>query len=175
MPKHHFDLVSHWRIAAPVERVWAALTDTPTWPRWWPQVRSVQTLRAGDAQGLGRRHRIEWTTLLPYGIVIEVEAVESLRHQRLRGRSSGHLKGEGIWLLHEAGRHTDVTYLWRVELAKPWMRWLAPLLAPLFRWNHDGVMRAGGAGLARHLGATAGAQRPAAGQRHEAQGRSSNR
>jgi hypothetical protein len=25
------------------------------------------------------------------------------------------------------------------------------LLAPLFRWNHDAVMRAGEAGLARHL------------------------
>jgi hypothetical protein len=31
------------------------------------------------------------------------------------------------------------------------MRALAPLLAPVFRWNHAGVMRAGEAGLARHL------------------------
>jgi hypothetical protein len=31
------------------------------------------------------------------------------------------------------------------------MRWLAPLLAPVFRWNHDGVMRAGEAGLRRLL------------------------
>lgn len=46
-----------------------------------------------------------------------------------------------------------MTCLWRVELARPWMRWLAPLLAPLFRWNHDGLMRAGREGLARHLGA----------------------
>jgi len=153
MSAHHFDLVSHWRIAAPVEAVWAALADAETWPRWWPYVRSVRTLRAGGADGLGSVRRIEWATRLPYELVIEVEAVESLRPQRLRGRSRGQLDGEGIWLLRAEGRYTDVTYVWRVQLAKRWMRWLAPLLAPLFRWNHAGVMRAGGQGLARHLGA----------------------
>jgi len=151
MTSRHFDLVSHWRIEAPVERVWAALTDIERWPRWWPYVRAVQTLRPGDASGLGSLRRIRWATRLPYDIEIEVEAVESLRHERLRGRSSGQLRGEGLWLLRAEGGHTDVTYVWRVELARPWMRWLAPLLAPLFRWNHDGVMRAGAAGLARHL------------------------
>jgi uncharacterized protein YndB with AHSA1/START domain len=151
MPKHHFDLVSHWRIAAPADRVWAALTAVPAWPDWWPGVRSVQTLRAGDAQGLGSVQRIRWATRLPYDLVIEIEAIECLPPERLRGRSSGQLQGEGIWLLSEAEQGTDVTYVWRVQLTRPWMRWLAPLLAPLFRWNHESVMRAGGAGLARHL------------------------
>ena len=151
----HFDLISHWRIAAPVERVWAALTDPETWPLWWPYVRSVRTVHAGDEAGLGRVRRIEWDTRLPYRIVIEVEAIESLRPERLRARSHGAIRGEGIWLLRSEGRFTDVTYVWRVEVTAGWMRWLAPVLAPLFRWNHAGVMRAGGEGLARHLGASA--------------------
>ena len=153
MPAQHFDLVSHWHIAAPVERVWAALADPESWPVWWPYVRSVRTLRQGDADGLGSVRRIEWATRLLYKIVIEVEAVESLRLERLRGRSSGHLRSQGIWLLRSEHGCTAVTYLWRVELGKGWMRWLAPVLAPLFRWNHDAVMRAGGIGLAHHLGA----------------------
>ena len=148
----HFDLVSHWRIAAPVERVWAALVAPERWPQWWPYVRAVQTLRAGDVNGLGSVRRIAWATRLPYELVIELEAVESVRHERLRGRSRGQLRGEGIWLLQPGDGCTDVTYVWRVELARPWMRVLAPLLAPVFRWNHRGVMRAGGEGLARHLG-----------------------
>jgi uncharacterized protein YndB with AHSA1/START domain len=149
-----FDLVSHWRIAAPVDRVWQALSQPEQWPRWWPYVRAVHTLRRGDASGVGSVRRIEWATRLPYRITIEVEAVEATRHQRLRGRSRGELDGEGLWLLCGQGAHTEVTYLWRVELRKPWMRRLAPLLAPLFRWNHDGLMRAGEAGLARWLGDT---------------------
>jgi hypothetical protein len=151
MAATHFDLVTHWRIAAPVERVWSALTDPLAWPRWWPYVRRVQTLRDGDADGIGAVRRIEWATRLPYEIVIEVEAVESVRHRRLRGRSRGQLDGEGIWLLRAGEGITEVTYVWRVQVAKPWMRCLAPLLAPVFRWNHNGVMAAGEKGLRRYL------------------------
>jgi Polyketide cyclase / dehydrase and lipid transport len=151
LSRRHFDLVSHWRLRASPQQVWAALTDTGHWPLWWPHVRRVQTLVAGGADGVGCVRRIDWSTRLPYRITIDVEAIESLPPERLRGRSSGALSGEGIWLLRADGAHTDVTYLWRVELQQGWMRALAPLLAPLFRWNHHGVMRAGGIGLARYL------------------------
>ncbi len=151
MSSTHFDLVSQWRIDAPVERVWAALTDPSSWPRWWPYVREVRTLREGGTDGVGSVRRIDWATRLPYGIVIEVEAIESVRLQRLRARSRGQLEGEGLWLLRAEDGYTDVTYVWRVHVVKRWMRWLAPLFAPVFRWNHDGVMRAGEAGLRRHL------------------------
>lgn len=147
----HFDLVSHWRLPAPVEPVWAALTAPETWPTWWPCVRSVQTLRQGAADGLGAVRRIEWATRLPYTVLVEIEAVEVVRFERLRGRSRGHLQGEGLWLLRPDGACTNVTYLWRVELRQPWMRLSAPLLAPVFRWNHDALMRAGSTGLTRHL------------------------
>lgn len=163
MASVHFDLISHWHIAAPVERVWQALADPAGWPRWWPCVRSVHTLRPGDANGLGSVRRMRWSTRLPYDIEIEVEAVEALRHERLRGRARGQLCGEGIWLLRGDGACTDVTYVWRVELVRPWMRWLAPVLAPVFRWNHDAVMRAGEAGLRRHLAAATGSDRPGQG------------
>jgi hypothetical protein len=112
----------------------------------------VSTLRAGGSDGVGSVRRIAWATRLPYRIVVEIEAVEAVRHQRLRGRSRGQLEGEGVWLLRAEDGCTDVTYVWRVRLVKRWMRSLAPVLAPVFRWNHDGIMRAGEAGLNRHLG-----------------------
>ncbi|MEY8875292.1 MAG: SRPBCC family protein [Leptothrix sp. (in: b-proteobacteria)] len=146
-----FRLVSVWRIAAPLEAVWAALVETETWSRWWPNVRSVELLRDGGADGLGSVRRIVWTTLLPYTLQFEVEVVESIRHQQLRGRARGQLDGEGLWQLRARGGHTEVTYTWSVDVHKAWMRLLAPLLAPLFRWNHHGVMRQGGRGLAAHL------------------------
>jgi uncharacterized membrane protein len=121
------------------------LTDTPSWPRWWPYVRRVQSL--GE-----KRRRIDWRTPLGYGFTVEVEVTESLPPERLRARSNGQMQGEGIWLLRgRIDQQTDVTYVWRVSLPGGWMRWLAPLLAPLFRWNHAAVMQAGGAGLARFL------------------------
>lgn len=160
----HFDLVSHWRFAAPLDRVWAALSAPETWPSWWPCVQSVRLLQGGGADGVGSVRLIRWSTRLPYDICTEIECVESLRHQRIRGRSRGQLHGTGIWLLRAEGagtaaEFTHVTYVWRVELAQRWMRWTAPFLAALFRWNHNAVMRAGAAGLAQHL-AQSGWPRP---------------
>ncbi len=151
MRSAHFDLVSQWRIHAPVDRVWSALVDPPSWPRWWPEVREVRTLQEGGSDGVGTVRCIAWSTRLPYRLEIEVEGLESLHHQRIRARSRGQLDGEGLWLLRAEPAFTDVTYVWRVSLQRRWMRWLAPLLAPLFRWNHRAVMRSGEAGLQRHL------------------------
>lgn len=152
MAARHFDLVSHWRLQAPVADVWTALTQPEQWPSWWPGLRAVRTLSEGRPGGLGRVCRLLWDTGLPYSLHITVETVEVLHHQRLRGRASGTLRGDGLWLLRSQGKQTDVTYVWRVQPGPAWMRALAPLLAPVFGWNHRRLMRAGGAGLARHLG-----------------------
>lgn len=154
MPATHFDLVSHWRLHAPIDRVWDALVDIESWPLWWPYVRSVRLLRPARADGLGCQQRIEWATRLPYGLVIDVETIDLQKPELLRGRSTGQLQGQGIWLLRFEDGTTDVTYVYRVEPTTPWMRWLAPVLSPLFRWNHQGVMRAGRDGLAQYLGVT---------------------
>lgn len=145
--RHPLDLVSHWRLQAPVEPVWAALADPGGWSRWWPQVRQVRTLREGGADGVGRVCRITWTTRLPVHLEIEVEAIERVHHQRLRGRTRGPLDGEDLWLLRSEGGVTHLTHVWRVHLVRPWMRWLAPLI----RWRHARVMRAGERGLQRQL------------------------
>jgi len=155
MPATFFELVSDWHIAAPIERVWEAIHEAESWPRWWPYVRRVESRRAGDADGLGAVRRFTWGSRLPYGLAFDVEVVELDRPHRMRGLARGELDGEGLWELSAEVGGTHVRYTWRVKLTRPWMRALAPVLAPVFRWNHDGVMRAGAAGLARHLGVAA--------------------
>jgi uncharacterized protein YndB with AHSA1/START domain len=147
-----YEYRSHWLIPAPLERVWAVLTEVESWPAWWPYVKRVETLRRGDASGLGAIRRIDWGSRLPYGFTLDVECTEVQRLQLLRGRSRGHLEGEGVWTLapRDAGS-TDVRYCWRLDVNRPWMKLAAPLMAPVFRWNHEGVMRGGQLGLARHL------------------------
>jgi hypothetical protein len=46
-----------------------------------------------------------------------------------------------------------VRYDWWVHTNRTWMNALAPLLRPVFQWNHGAVMREGGAALARRLDA----------------------
>ena len=47
---------------------------------------------------------------------------------------------------------TAAVYEWNVRTTKRWMNLVGPIAGPVFRWNHDQVMRLGGEGLARHLG-----------------------
>jgi Polyketide cyclase / dehydrase and lipid transport len=146
-----FVLVTQWHIAAHVDAVWEALNHPDYWPRWWPYVRAVEKLRAGDTEGVGSLYRIEWTSKLPYDIAFEVETVEVARYERIRGLARGQLNGQGLWELAPDESSTRVRYTWSVNLVDPWMRRLKPLAAPIFRWNHNAVMRAGALGLARHL------------------------
>ncbi|WP_374568917.1 SRPBCC family protein [Ideonella sp.] len=144
--------VTHWRLDAPPEAVWQALTEVDEWPQWWPYVRSVTLLRRGrEPDGVGALRRIAWGSRLPYGFTLDVECVESDAPRRLLGRSSGALEGEGLWELWPDGAGTVVRYTWRLYLNTTWMRLAAPLMAPLFHWNHEGVMRGGGRGLVRWL------------------------
>lgn len=148
-----YEYVSDWQLDAPLAAVWQALTDVEDWPRWWPYVRRVQTLQRGDTRGVGALRRITWGSRLPYGFTLDVEVVEAQRLRRLAGRATGGLEGTGTWELWTDGATTRVRYVWRLALATRWMRLAAPLMAPVFRWNHEGVMHAGACGLARHLGA----------------------
>lgn len=165
MPTRHLDLVSHWRIAAPADAVWAALADTEGWARWWPCVRSVRTLRPGRADGLRSLRRIEWAAGLLGRAVTTVEALEALRPDHLRHRWSGALDGDGVWVLRAGAGITDVTALLRVEFVWRWTGWPALLRAPLVRSRHARVMRSGAVGLASHLaGGTPHAARSGAGR-----------
>jgi len=151
MGAQSFDLVTDWRVEAPVERVWAILQAPEDWPRWWPMVKSVTLLRPGDAQGLGAVRRLHWATALPYSLAFDVETVRVEPMTLIEGRASGELDGVGVWSLTPDGRGTRVRYDWRVAVTKPWMRALAPLLRPMFAWNHGVVMASGLKGLKARL------------------------
>ena len=151
-----FEYVTEWRLDAPIEQVWDALVDVGSWPQWWPMVRGVSTLHQGATSDLGTVRRIRWGSRLPYGFTLDVETTEIRPHARLRGRASGDMAGTGLWELEADGAGTFVRYTWQLELHTRWMRFAAPFMAPVFRWNHEGVMRAGGRGLAKWLAAKPG-------------------
>jgi uncharacterized protein YndB with AHSA1/START domain len=146
-----FQLITDWHIAADVYAVWQALNHPDYWPRWWTYVRAVEKLRVGDEEGLGSAYRIDWSSRLPYDITFEVETVEVVRYERIRALARGQLNGQGVWELSPEQSSTRVRYTWTVKLVEPWMRRLRLVAGPIFRWNHNAVMRAGAIGLARHL------------------------
>jgi len=66
-------------------------------------------------------------------------------------QAKGQLEGIGLWSFTQMGEVTHLRYDWNVNATKTWMRLLAPLARPVFRWNHDAIMRWGQEGLATRL------------------------
>jgi Polyketide cyclase / dehydrase and lipid transport len=148
-----FRLTTLWRIEAPLQSVWDAIHDSPSWPNWWKNVESVRELQSGAADGLGAVHRYTWKGALPYRVTIDVRVTRIAPLVALEGTASGALEGVGCWHFAADGSCTVVRYDWHVRTASAWMNALAraPLARLAFRWNHDSIMREGGLALARLL------------------------
>lgn len=151
MSVRDFHLITEWTLAAPIEAVWQTIAAPEAWPSWWRAVRKVETIASGDARGVGAVRRITWRTALPYTItfVTRTTRVEPMR--LIEGRAEGELDGTGLWTFTPSGDGTHLRYDWRVAVTKPWMRFAAPLLRPVFAWNHGKVMGWGADDLAARL------------------------
>ena len=148
-----YRFVTRWRLSAPQEEVFAVLHDSERWPEWWRGLERVVKLEDGDAEGRGSLGRYTWCSRVGYRLEFDVRITRVDRPRRLDGEAAGELAGSGTWRLEETGGATDVRFEWGVRTTRRWMNALAPLLRPLFEWNHDWIMRQGGIGLARRLGA----------------------
>lgn len=152
--KNRFILISRWHLDCGVEAAWQRIAVIRRWPQWWPSVADVCVEgEANDAPRVGATAWVDWRTRLGYGLRLKVTTIGVLPPFELEGTAEGDLTGRGLWLLEAPNDHTVlVTYRWDVHLNRAWMRWCAPLLCPLFAWNHFDVMRAGARAMARDIG-----------------------
>lgn len=146
-----YQLSSLWRFEAPLAAVWGAIERADTWPCWWPGIEGVVTLEAGDALGVGACRCWTCKSVLPFRLHFITRVTRVEPGCLIEGRVAGELEGCGCCRLACDGAAVLVRHDWDVCTTLAWMNRLAPLARPLFRWNHDALMRAGGAGLARLL------------------------
>lgn len=150
MADYQFSTV--WRVEASVQEVWEILCHPDLWPEWWESLEQIIELKKGDVRGIGALHRYTWKGALPYRLTFDIHVLTIQPLCLLEGEASGEVEGRGVWSLTERGRETIVRYDWDIRTNARWMNMLAPLAGPIFRWNHDRVMRDGAKGLARRLG-----------------------
>lgn len=149
-----YEFVTIWRVDAPVERVFDAISESEKWPEWWPGVERVEEIAPGNTgDGVGNLRRYTWKSKLPYRLTFDMRTTRVERPFLLEGVAEGELDGRGRWTLTSIPGGTEVRYDWTVQTTQRWMNLLAPVAKPVFRWNHDVVMGWGGEGLARRLGA----------------------
>ncbi len=137
MAWHDYHFVTHWKIKGPIELIFQILKDGPNYAQWWKP--AYQESKAIEGQRVLSRIRAK----LPYTLEFITEPIREDPPHELEFRASGELVGTGLWKLHQNGPIVEMEFHWNVRAEKPLVRWLSPFLKPLFRWNHDWVMRTG--------------------------------
>jgi uncharacterized protein YndB with AHSA1/START domain len=147
-----YAFVTVWTIDAPIERVWQAIYDIEKWPEWWSGVKRVTKLATGEPSGVGNHWQFTYRSKLPYDLNFEIKTSKVEPPHLSEGLSTGELEGVGRWRLSQEGAVTTVRYEWSVQTTKLWMNLLAPLMRPVFSWNHNISMQGCSEGMARYLG-----------------------
>jgi uncharacterized protein YndB with AHSA1/START domain len=128
--------IDEWDVDAPREAVFAALADSGTYPEWWTPVYIAVETDGPPRVGSVAQH--EFKGQLPYHLKTRSEIVSYDPPNGFAVEVEGDLAGRGVWTLTERddGR-VHVHFDWRVIADRPLLRYLTPILRPVFRWNHN--------------------------------------
>ncbi len=127
--------IDEWEVGAPTEDVFEALADARTYPDWWRPV--YITVEADGPPEAGSVSHQYFTGRLPYKLRTRSTIVAMERPARFEIEVEGDLSGHGVWTLREADGRVHVHFDWRVNADRRLLRYLSPVLRPLFRWNHN--------------------------------------
>jgi len=123
--------VDEWDVDAPQEAVFDVLADARTYPDWWRPVYPLAV--EGDETVTDHRFKGK----LPYTLRMHAEMVSSERPHRFEVRVDGDLRGKAVWTFTPHDGKTHVRWDWTVFADRRLLRYLTPVLRPLFRWNHN--------------------------------------
>lgn len=141
-----YSFVTTWRVDAPARAVWDALQCLSL---WWPGMSSKCV--TPSREGIGARHERITRGRLPYTLRYTITVTRFDPPRASTYDSEGDLVGQGSYVLTQMGDTTEIIFHWDVATRGFWMNVLAPLLKPLFAWNHDYVMAQGEQALAQYL------------------------
>jgi uncharacterized protein YndB with AHSA1/START domain len=124
-----------WDVEAPQEAVFRALADARTYPEWWKPVYMEAEGDCEPAVGCTTRHHFKGK--LPYTLKTTSEIVAYDPPSTFSVKVVGDLTGSGVWTLAQRDGRVHVRFDWTVFADRPLLRYLTPVLRPVFRWNHN--------------------------------------
>jgi len=131
--------VDEWDVDAPQERVFDALADARTYPDWWTPI--YKEVRSDGPPEVGRASTQRFSAKLPYTLET-VSTIDSMeRPNAFEVDVVGDLRGHGAWTFEPRDGKVHVRFDWRVHADRALLRYLTPLLRPVFRWNHNEAIK----------------------------------
>ena len=138
-PMRFFRFDRSWTFPVPPGELWAVLTRTDDFRRWWPWLREF----SGDGLVAGGRSVCLVRAPVPYTLRFTV-VVRALEQGRLVDAVVyGDLAGPARLEVGSNGDGSAARLTWEMELRRPALRAAARSGRPLMEWGHDWVVTNG--------------------------------
>jgi uncharacterized protein YndB with AHSA1/START domain len=134
----HFDRTFTFKVAP--DELWAVLTRTGDFRRWWPWLREF----SGDGLVPGGRSDCVVRAPVPYTLRFTVAVRELRPGQLVDAVVEGDLAGPArLEVGTVAGGGSTARLAWEMELRRPMLRAAARVGRPVMEWGHDWVVQSG--------------------------------
>jgi hypothetical protein len=159
---HDYHFSEEWLIPAPADEVWQVLADGKLLPEWWQGVYlKAEPLGDYPEPHVGNQYRAQARGWLPYRLNFLLETVALTRPTLVAVKIVGDLTGTWTATLTEGPGGTRVALEQHTLASRPFIRFLSPVLKPIFAWNHRWTTPRGEAGLCAYLDRQGKLRRPA--------------
>lgn len=153
MPANTYQFLEEWNFPGYTPaQVYAVLADARLLPQWWQGVYLAADPLGDESQpAIGRQVRVKARGFLPYKLNFILEALRLEPDKLIEVKATGDFNGVWRATLSPKGDGTHAELDWRVTVEMPLIRYLSPVLKPIFVWNHYWTTPRGEQGMIRFL------------------------
>lgn len=151
MRANEYYMPTNWRVKGDIREVYEVCSNFKDYDRWWPEVYLNIQVAGTDEETGNEVYALLTRGKLPYKLRWQsCKTAENAPHS-LSLKASGDLAGHGTWKFEQDGEYVNVRFDWYVNAGKPMLKWLSPVMKPMFRSNHYWAMDRGLESLEREL------------------------
>ncbi|TNJ62104.1 polyketide cyclase [Paenibacillus hemerocallicola] len=151
MAANQYFMPTNWRIKGDIWEVYEICSNFKDYQRWWPDV-YLNIQEAGTDEETGNEvYAILSKAKLPYKLRWKSYKTTEHAPHSLSLKASGDMVGHGTWRFEQEGEYVNVQFDWYVNAEKPILKYLSPIMKPMFQSNHYWAMDRGKESLEREL------------------------
>jgi len=151
MSVNEYYMPTSWRVKGDIHEIYDVCSNFLDYKRWWPSVYlDIQTAGMDEETG-NEVYSIYSKGWLPYTLRWRSCKTSESRPRLLSLKASGDLDGRGTWKFEQDGEYVNVHFDWYVTAEKPLLKYLSPIMKPIFRANHRWAMNKGLESLRQEL------------------------
>lgn len=151
MPANEYYMPTSWRIKGDIHDVFQICSNFLDYQRWWPSVYLNIQVSGVDKETGNEIYSILSRGKLPYKLRWNSCKTQEDPPHAISLKAIGDLTGRGIWSFEQDGDYVNVRFDWYVNAEKPILKYLSPIMKPIFRSNHYWAMNQGFESLKKEL------------------------